>query len=111
MQAALRDDVNPRGSAEALQVLNSREYGASAALFQLAKDIGLDRLLYSRSEPWVRSALAMIIGRLIYSESKLSLSQLKPRSTLSEVCVAGRSWLRAGRGIPRPRALQLEFKL
>ena len=86
MQAALRDDVTPRGSAEALQILNSREHGASAALFQLAKDIGLDRLLYSRSEPWVRSALAMIIGRLIYSGSKLSLSQLKPRSTLWEVC-------------------------
>ena len=28
----------------------------------------------------------MIIGRLIYSGSKLSLSQLKPRSTLWEVC-------------------------
>lgn len=86
MQAALRDDVTPRGSAEALKILSSREHGASAALFQLARDIGLDRLLYSRSEPWVKSALAMIIGRLIYSGSKLSLSQLKPRSTLWEVC-------------------------
>lgn len=86
MQAALRDELTPRASAEALQILHSREYGASAALFQLAKDIGLDRLLYSRSEPWARSALAMIIGRLIYSGSKLSLSQLAPRSALWEVC-------------------------
>lgn len=86
MQAALRDDVLPRTSADALQILHSREYGASAALHQLAKDIGLDRLLYSRSEPWARSALAMIIGRLIYSGSKLALSQVAPRSALWEVC-------------------------
>lgn len=86
MQAALRDDLTPKTSAEAIQILHSREYGASAALFQLAKEIGLDRLLYSRAEPWARSALAMIIGRLIYSGSKLSLSQMAPRSALWEVC-------------------------
>lgn len=86
MQAALRDDLTPKTSAEAIQILLSREYGASAALYQLAKDIGLDRLLYSRAEPWTRSALAMIIGRLIYSGSKLSLSQMAPRSALWEVC-------------------------
>ena len=95
MQAALRDELVPRGSAEAIKVLESRECGASAALLQLAKDLGLDRLLYSRAEPWVKGALAMIIGRVLYAGSKLALSQVGqvdspgrsgPRSALWEIC-------------------------
>ena len=86
MQSALRDELTPKGSADALQILRSRECGASLALLQLAKDIGLDRLLYSRADPWVKSALAMIIGRLTYAGSKLALSQLSRDSALWEVC-------------------------
>jgi hypothetical protein len=70
----------------ALKILNSREHGASQALHDLAKDIGLDKLLYSRNEPWVRCALAMIIGRIVYQGSKLSLAHCTDISTLWEVC-------------------------
>ena len=62
------------------------EYGASALLFDLAKKIGLDKILYSRNEPWVRSALAMIIGRIIYQGSKLALSRVPDISCLWEIC-------------------------
>ena len=95
MQAALRDELVPRSSDEALKVLGSRECGASAALLELAQELELDRLLYSRNEPWVKCALAMIIGRVIYAGSKLSLSQVGlldsskrsgPRSALWEIC-------------------------
>ena len=55
------------------QVLGSREYGASAAVLGLARELGLDRMLYSRNETWVRHILAMVVGRLVYQGSKLSL--------------------------------------
>src|SRR5262249_8601741 len=54
LQAAFRGDVVLKGSPEDFQLINSREYGASRALLELAKQLGLDRALYSRNEPWVR---------------------------------------------------------
>ncbi|MCF7734650.1 MAG: IS1634 family transposase [Akkermansiaceae bacterium] len=72
---------------EALRTTDSLEYGASAALLRLAKDIGLDKALYSRPhEPWVRDCLAMIVGRLIYQGSKLALSQCTTYSALWSLC-------------------------
>jgi Transposase DDE domain len=87
VQAALRDDVLPKDDPAAFKILSSKEYGASAALLALAKDIGLDRALYSKpSEPWVRDTLAMIIGRILYQGSKLSLSHQWKNSALWELC-------------------------
>ena len=73
-------------SPDQLKITHSRELGASQALFDLAKDIGLDKILYSRNEPWVRCALAMIIGRIVYQGSKLSLAHCGEFSALWEVC-------------------------
>ncbi|MCP5526591.1 MAG: hypothetical protein H7A47_07275, partial [Verrucomicrobiales bacterium] len=53
IQAAFRGEVIPKDSPQAFQTINSREYGASYALLQLAKDLGLDKALYSRNQPWV----------------------------------------------------------
>jgi hypothetical protein len=39
-----------KGSAEDFQIRGSKEYGASFALLELAKELGLDRALYSRKE-------------------------------------------------------------
>ena len=65
----------------------SREFGASAALLALARDIGLDTALYSRpSESWVGDALAMIIGRIVHQGSKLALSHQWKNSALWELC-------------------------
>ena len=72
LQLAFRENVVPADSAEALKILSSREYGASRALLLLAKDLGLHRIFYSRTEPWVDSVLAMIVGRVVYQGSKLS---------------------------------------
>src|SRR5687768_12316533 len=60
LQAAFRGDVVAVDSPEAFQILSSREYGASHALLHLARALELPRLLYSRNEPWVGPALAMI---------------------------------------------------
>jgi transposase len=89
IQAAFRGDVVAKNSAEAFQVLSSREYGASHAFLQLAKDLGLPEILYSRNEPWVAPALAMIVGRIVYAGSKLALSQQSPNTVLWELCGVG----------------------
>jgi hypothetical protein len=66
-------------------VLRSREYGASKVFLELAKDTELDSAIYSRtSEQWVRDAIAMIVGRLVYAGSKLSLTKVNSLSTLWE---------------------------
>jgi transposase len=72
---------------EDFKLLNSREYGASYACVALMKNLGLHSEIFSRpSEPWVRSTLAMIAGRIVYAGSKLSLSHCGSYSALWEVC-------------------------
>jgi hypothetical protein len=85
LQAAFRGDVVPKGSAEDLRILTSKEYGASYALLELAKELGLDRALYSRKEAWVKDCLAMIVGRIIYAGSKLALSNQWKNTALWEL--------------------------
>jgi len=86
IRAAFNQEVIPRGSPEAFQITASKEYGASAAVLSLAKELELDRLIYSRAEPWVKDVLAMVVGRLGYAGSKLSLSHLWPQTALWELC-------------------------
>ena len=73
-------------SAKSIVLSDGKEYGASAMLFDLAKKIGLDKIIYSRNEQWVRDALAMIIGRIVYQGSKLALSRIQEISCLWEIC-------------------------
>ena len=86
LQAAFRGQVVPIDSPSAFQILSSREYGASHALLQLAKELELHQVLYSRNEPWVGPALAMIIGRIVYAGSKLALSHQTKNTALWELC-------------------------
>jgi transposase len=87
IQSAFRGDVTTKGD---YKVKTSKEYGASYAILQLIKDIGLDKTIYSRpSEQWVQDCLAMITGRLIYAGSKLSLSNLWKDTALWELCGIG----------------------
>lgn len=86
IRAAFRGEVVPKDSPEAFQTLDSREYGASYALLELAKELGLDRALYSRNEPWVQDCLAMIVGRIVYAGSKLALSNQWKNTALWELC-------------------------
>jgi len=69
------------------KILSSREYGASYVGLSIAKELGLHKIIHSQaSQTWVKSALAMIIGRLVYQGSKLSLSHCGEYSSLWEVC-------------------------
>lgn len=86
LQLAFRERVVPVDDPQAFRILDSREYGASFAILAVAKQLGLHRVLYSRAEPWVKSALAMIVGRLVYAGSKLALCNHHPNTCLWELC-------------------------
>ena len=86
LQVAFREQAVPIGSPQAFKILHSKEYGASAALLQVAKQLGLHRALYSRTQPWVNDLLAMIVGRVVYAGSKLSLCHQHNNSCLWELC-------------------------
>ena len=87
VQAALRNEVLPKDHPDAFRILQSKEYGASAALLALAKDIRLDTMLYSKpAESWVQDVLAMVLGRIIYQGSKLALAHQWQYSALWELC-------------------------
>jgi len=86
LQAAFRGEVVPKGTHQALQLLGSKEHGASAAVLALARQLGLPHMLYSRREPWVDDVLAMIAGRVVYAGSKLALSNEWKNTTLWEQC-------------------------
>lgn len=62
--------IQPQGP---FRTADSREFGASLAAWQVACELGLDELIYSRKEPWRQDVMAMIVGRIVYQGSKLSL--------------------------------------
>jgi len=86
LQAAFRGDVLPKDAPQALQLLGSKEHGASAVVLAVARELGLDRAIYSRRESWVEDVLAMVAGRVVYAGSKLSLSNQWKNTTLWEQC-------------------------
>ena len=72
---------------ESFKFTGNREYGASRAGVAIVKALGLHFAIFSRpSEEWVRVCLALIVGRLVYAGSKLSLSHCGAFSTLWELC-------------------------
>lgn len=90
IQAAFQGEVIPKGDPGAFQCTNSKEYGASYAVLEMARQLGLDTMLYSRHLPWVRDCLAMIAGRIVHAGSKLALTNQRKNSALWELCgVAG----------------------
>lgn len=69
-----------------IETQSSREYGASYAVLSVGRSLGLDSILYSRKESWREDVLAMIVGRVVYQGSKLSLTNLYMDSVLWELC-------------------------
>lgn len=61
---------------EDLENGKSYEYGASYVFMQLARDLSLDKIIFSKKEQWREDVLAMITGRLTYQGSKLSLTNM-----------------------------------
>ena len=82
IQAALQGNAVLKSEFE---VVGSKEYGATRVLMEIARQTGLDRMIYSRpSEQWARDALAIVVGRAVYAGSKLALTRVAADSTLWE---------------------------
>src|SRR3990167_4061077 len=86
IKTMLKSDGSHKISVEDLVISGSKEYGASKVLVDLANDIGLDRMIYSKTLKWSQNALAMIIGRIMYPGSKLSLTSMYLDTVLWEMC-------------------------
>jgi len=68
-----------------LELGQSYEYGGTLALRKLASQIGLDKAICSTKTQWRDDALAMIIGRVLYQGSKLSLVNMFKDTALWEI--------------------------
>lgn len=87
IQAALKGEARLMTDADIPHASNTKEYGASFAALQLAKELELDKAIYSKpQQQWVKDCLAMIVGRLVYAGSKLSLSNRHKDTALWELC-------------------------
>lgn len=85
LKALFRCGLTNSAVNDAVEITKSREYGASYAVWKVAENIGLDKVIYSRKESWSRAVLAMIIGRILYAGSKLSLCKESRNSCLFEL--------------------------
>jgi transposase len=89
VQFALQGNAVPIHHINAPKIFDSREYGASYSILALAKELELDKAIYSKPElDWVKSVMAMIVGRIVYAGSKLSLSNEWKNTALWELCGA-----------------------
>lgn len=80
IQASLQGKVILQGD---VNIISSYEYGASNALLSLLKELGLDKMIYSKTnETWVKVCIGMIIGRILFQKSKLSLTRTQTLTTL-----------------------------
>ena len=87
IQAALQGEVKLLTDKDIPRTCKSKEYGASFSILQLAKELELDKAIYSKpSTQWVQDVLAMIAGRVVYAGSKLSLSNRYKDTALWELC-------------------------
>jgi transposase len=88
IQAAIQDKLVAKDD---FKIISSKEYGASYVAYSILKELELHKTIHSHHwQIWVKSAVAMIVGRLVYQGSKLSLSNCNTYSTLWELCgIAG----------------------
>ena len=81
----IKEDVHCFNSGDPLSVNSGREYGASFAVWTVARSLGLDKLIFSRPVQWREDVMAMIIGRIVYQGSKLKLTNLFADTALWEI--------------------------
>ncbi len=61
---------------------SSYEYGASYTFLSLARELNLDKMISTKKNEHTNNILTMIIGRILYQGSKLSLVNLYRHSTM-----------------------------
>lgn len=86
IKRCLNGEKNGLNATSEPTISDSREYGASKTLINIAVALGLDKLIYSKKVQWRQNALAMIVGRIIYPGSKLSLTNMYLDTALWDLC-------------------------
>lgn len=69
-----------------IQILNSKEYGASAALLTFARFLKLDQLIHAVDTQWRENILAVIVGRLIYPDMTIFAINKNNETMLWKLC-------------------------
>jgi len=69
-----------------VQVVDSKEYGASQSVLSIARKLELDTAINFRRVQWREDVLAMIAGRLLYQGNELSLTNMFADTVLWESC-------------------------
>jgi transposase len=84
IQAAMQDKAVAK---DEFKIHSSREYGGSYAVYSILKELGLHKIIHSHPwQEWVKASIAMIVGRLVFQGSKLSLSNCGTYSALWHIC-------------------------
>ena len=68
-----------------LKIGKTYEYGASFVFKEFARKIGLDNMIFSQKVQWREDVIGMIVGRLLYQGSKLSLVNMFTDTALWEL--------------------------
>jgi len=69
-----------------VQVVNSKEYGASQSALSFARKLGLDALILSSKSQWRENILALIVGKLLYPGNEVFLTSQFTHTVLWESC-------------------------
>lgn len=77
------------GEEHDMRAETSREFGAVFAAYKTVCDLDLDKILYSRKEPWRQRVIAMVIGKLVYQGSKLGLVNIWENTSLGDLVGLG----------------------
>jgi hypothetical protein len=70
---------------EDLKTGKTYEYGASYIFREFARKIGLENMIFSQKVQWREDVMSMIVGRLLYQGSKLSLVNMFADTALWEL--------------------------
>jgi hypothetical protein len=69
-----------------VQVINSKEYGASQSLLSFARKLELGNIIFSQKVQWREDILAMVAGRLLYPGNEIFLTSIFADTLLWESC-------------------------
>jgi hypothetical protein len=69
-----------------IQIIGSKEYGASKLLLSIARQLKLDQAIFSRKVQWREDILALVVGKLLFPLNEVSLANFYNNTILWECC-------------------------
>jgi transposase len=86
IEALIRKDKSGYFKREDLKYKDGFSYGDTASLFEIMKDLGLDKVIYSKNIPHRKLIISMILARILHPGSKLeNIRWLKKNKAIQEL--------------------------